>query len=81
MTSQERIKCVLRHKEPDQVPIPDPDLKHEYIPLTEEIRSPINIPSGCRFHTRCPYLKERCRNFEPELREIEKGWFVACHFT
>ena len=63
------------------VPIPDPDLKHEYIPLTEEIPSPINIPSGCRFHTRCPYLKERCRNFEPELREIEKGWFVACHFT
>ena len=60
--------------------IPDPDLKHEYIPLTEEIPSPINIPSGCRFHTRCPYLKERCRNFEPELREIEKGWFVACHF-
>lgn len=62
------------------VPIPDPDLKHEYIPLTEEIPSPINIPSGCRFHTRCPYLKERCRNFEPELREIEKGWFAACHF-
>jgi len=62
------------------VPIPDPCLKHEYIPLTEEIPSPINIPSGCRFHTCCPYLKERCRNFEPELREIEKGWFVACHF-
>jgi len=62
------------------VPIPDPDLKHEYISLTEEIPSPINIPSGCRFHTRCPYVKEKCRNFEPELREIEKGWFVACHF-
>jgi len=62
------------------VPIPDPSLKREYIPLTEETPSPINIPSGCRFHTRCPYVKERCRNFEPELREIEKGWFVACHF-
>jgi len=63
------------------VPIPDPDFKHEYIPLTEEIPSPINVPSGCRFHTRCPYAKEKCSDFEPELREIEKGWFVACHFT
>jgi len=63
------------------VPIPDPNIKHEYIPLTEEIPSPVNIPSGCRFHTRCPYAKEKCHNSEPELKEVEKGWFVACHFT
>jgi len=64
------------------VPIPDPGFKHEYTTLlTEETPSPINIPSGCRFHTCCPYAKERCRNFEPKLREIEKGWFVACHFV
>jgi oligopeptide transport system ATP-binding protein len=63
------------------VPIPDPDLKYEYIPLNDEIPSPINIPSGCRFHTRCNYTKEICHQIEPELREIEKGWFIACHFV
>jgi len=63
------------------VPIPNPDLKHEHVPLTGEIPSPINIPSGCRFHTRCPYAKEKCKNNEPELRETEKGWFVACHLA
>lgn len=61
------------------VPIPDPDLKREYIPLTEEIPSPIDIPSGCGFHTRCPYITEECKATEPELKEVEKGWFVACH--
>lgn len=61
------------------VPIPDPNLKREYIALTEEIPSPIDIPSGCRFHTRCPYVTEKCKTLEPELKEVEKGWFVACH--
>lgn len=65
------------------VPIPDPSLKYKYtttLLTSEEILSAINIPSGCRFHTRCPHAKEKCRNFEPKLRELEKEWFVACHF-
>jgi peptide/nickel transport system ATP-binding protein len=62
------------------VPIPDPNLKREYIPLTEEIPSPINIPTGCGFHTRCPFVTEKCKTLEPELKEVEKGWLVACHF-
>ena len=63
------------------VPVPDPELKSDYFPLNEEMPSPINIPSGCRFHTRCNYAKEICSNVEPELREIKKEWFVACHFV
>ena len=63
------------------VPIPDPNLKREYIPLTEEIPSPINIPTGCGFHTRCPFVTEKCKTLEPELKEVEKGWLVACHFV
>lgn len=61
------------------IPIPDPNLKREYIALAEEIPSPINVPPGCRFHTRCPYVMEKCRILEPELKEAEEGWLVACH--
>lgn len=61
------------------VPIPDPNFKREYIALAEEIPSPINVPPGCRFHTRCPYVMEKCRILEPELKEREEGWLVACH--
>lgn len=63
------------------VPIPDPNLKREYIPLTDEIPSPINIPPGCSFHTRCPFATKKCKTIEPELKEVEKGWFVACHLV
>ncbi len=61
------------------VPVPDPDIKIGEIPIKGEIPSPINIPSGCRFHPRCPYAKEICRSKEPELKEIEYQHFVACH--
>lgn len=63
------------------VPIPDP-LRRRSQPLPRgEIPSPINPPPGCRFHPRCPYVENICGRDEPELREIEPGHTVACHFA
>ena len=63
------------------VPVPDPirARANQRIAMTGEIPSPLNAPSGCPFHTRCPYAKDSCKEGMPELREIEKGRFVACH--
>lgn len=65
------------------VPIPDPELeaKRERIILNDDIPSPINPPKGCRFHTRCPLVVDRCRQEEPEFREVGRGHFVACHLV
>jgi oligopeptide/dipeptide ABC transporter ATP-binding protein len=56
-----------------------PDERREEIILPGEVPSPINPPSGCRFHTRCPYAVERCRIEPPALREVRPGQMVACH--
>ena len=61
------------------VPIPDPDYKMNRIVLEGDIPSPANPPKGCKFHTRCKYATERCKNEEPEYRDIGGGHFVACH--
>lgn len=61
------------------VPIPNPDLRRETQPIIGELPSLINVPSGCRFHTRCPYADECCKTVEPELKEIRPGHFCACH--
>ena len=61
-------------------PIPDPFLNRDKIIAKGEIPSPINPPSGCRFHTRCPYVQDICKTQEPEEREIENGHIVKCHF-
>lgn len=63
------------------VPVPDPDYKRERILLQGEIPSPIDPPAGCVFHTRCPYATEKCRTDQPELREVEPGHLVACHYA
>jgi oligopeptide/dipeptide ABC transporter ATP-binding protein len=64
------------------IPTPDPDVEREreQIILRGEIPSPLNPPSGCRFHTRCQsYIGDVCREVEPELREVRPGHFTACH--
>jgi peptide/nickel transport system ATP-binding protein len=62
------------------VPVPDPAAKRERIMLTGDVPSPINPPSGCRFHTRCPFVFDRCRTEEPLLRPIgDRGHLSACH--
>ena len=64
------------------IPTPDPDVERsrEQIILRGEIPSPLNPPSGCRFHTRCQsYIGDVCRDVEPELREARPGHFTACH--
>ena len=63
------------------VPIPDPKIAraNKRIVLSGDIPSPLNAPSGCPFHTRCPYATDICSQFMPEFEEIEKGHFIACH--
>ncbi|NLY81911.1 MAG: ABC transporter ATP-binding protein [Clostridiales bacterium] len=63
------------------VPVPDPEANRntQRIILEGDVPSPINPPSGCRFHTRCPYAKEICKEKVPEWREIEPEHFAACH--
>lgn len=62
------------------VPEPDPERPRNRIVLPGEIPSPINPPSGCRFHTRCPYAKEICAKEEPELRDVGNAHLCACHY-
>jgi oligopeptide/dipeptide ABC transporter ATP-binding protein len=60
--------------------LPDrPDITREEIILTGEVPSPINPPSGCRFHPRCPFAMAHCSQIEPEEKEIARDHWVACH--
>jgi peptide/nickel transport system ATP-binding protein len=62
------------------VPLPDPTSRRIQVVIKGEIPSPVNPPSGCRFHTRCPVMiGEICRTKEPALVEAEKDHYVACH--
>lgn len=64
----------------EAVPKPDPTIrKEDKNMLIGEIPSPVNPPSGCRFHTRCPYASERCSQEEPLMREVAPGRIAACH--
>lgn len=61
------------------VPVPDPTAKRQRVILSGDVPSPINPPTGCRFHTRCPFVFDRCRTEEPLLRPVGEGHLSACH--
>jgi len=61
------------------VPVPNPKLKRARRHLAGDVPSPVNPPSGCTFHTRCPYAEARCRAEVPQLREVAAGHWVSCH--
>ena len=61
------------------VPVPDPGKKSARIVLQGDVPSPVQRPTGCHFHTRCPYAEARCRKESPVLKEVSPGHEVACH--
>ncbi|HKQ23356.1 MAG TPA: oligopeptide/dipeptide ABC transporter ATP-binding protein [Burkholderiales bacterium] len=63
----------------EAVPVPNPTMIKRRRLLAGDVPSPMDPPSGCRFHTRCPYVEERCKREEPPLQEISPGHWAACH--
>lgn len=65
------------------IPIPDPSLegRRKRIVLTGDIPSPVDPPTGCRFHTRCPLAFERCKTEDPAFTDYGQGHFAACHWV
>jgi oligopeptide/dipeptide ABC transporter ATP-binding protein len=61
-------------------PIPNPKLTPKRVILMGDLPSPFDLPSGCRFQTRCHYKQPKCKRIEPELLQVGKGHYVACHY-
>lgn len=61
------------------IPVPDPDIERERTVLSGEVPNPTNPPKGCKFHPRCEYAKDKCRNAHPELIDVGSGRKVACY--
>jgi oligopeptide/dipeptide ABC transporter ATP-binding protein len=62
------------------IPVPDPEAEKKEVLLPGDVPSPVNIPSGCRFHPRCPYATDKCKREVPPLFERTKGHLTACHY-
>ncbi|MBT2639650.1 MULTISPECIES: dipeptide ABC transporter ATP-binding protein [unclassified Bacillus (in: firmicutes)] len=63
------------------IPSTKEEKKRERVILKGDVPSPINVPSGCRFHTRCPLATDRCRAEEPAFREVSENHFASCHYA
>lgn len=63
------------------IPLPVVDIHRELTILEGNVPSPVNPPSGCRFHTRCPLVQDICKHEQPELRQVAPQRFVSCHFV
>ncbi len=63
------------------IPMPVVDDKRELKILEGNVPSPVDPPSGCRFHTRCPIAQKKCQETEPVLRQVRSGRQIACHFV
>jgi oligopeptide/dipeptide ABC transporter ATP-binding protein len=61
------------------IPVADPTYEKERIILEGDVPSPVDPPSGCRFHPRCPYAMDVCSEVEPEFKDYGDGHFAACH--
>ncbi|PKR77867.1 peptide ABC transporter substrate-binding protein [Halalkalibacillus sediminis] len=64
----------------NSIPVENPSLRKTYEPLKGDLPNPSNPPSGCSFHTRCPYAQEHCKEIEPQLEEHKKDHLAACHY-
>ncbi|MCT4584622.1 MAG: ABC transporter ATP-binding protein [Peptostreptococcaceae bacterium] len=63
------------------IPIPNPEIKRKKIILKGDVPSPMNLPKGCNFHTRCPYKNEICTTKEPIFKNAGNGHFISCHLN
>ena len=76
----ERPKHPYTHALLSSAPIPDPTQRKGRAALLGDVPSLLNIPSGCRFRTRCPFATEKCARDAPFLTEVERGHWVECHY-
>ncbi len=85
MAETEKIFTVPKHPYTEAllsaVPVPDPEFHRDRIILKGDVPSPVNPPSGCHFHPRCPYAQAICSQKVPELTDIGGGHFASCHFA
>jgi oligopeptide/dipeptide ABC transporter ATP-binding protein len=63
------------------VPAPNPRRRREQVILKGEVPNPIDLPTGCRFHPRCPKVKEECSRIDPEFVQVSDGHQAACLFA